>query len=149
MAARSLIDLTQNYTDFLRQYQAYLRRVSSEEYSERAFAWFRPKDFGEVTDLKKVSEAFPCEELQEAAQDFVKDATENAGSDGDYALLAAQHDLLVSANRSFASRHRSKLRHYAAAAGVQDRVGGEYGTLHYAYEVPLTNVKRVAASASQ
>jgi len=146
--AKSIIDIKTDYTKLISQFCEYLKRSSREEYSETAFAWFRPKDFEDTTDIKKIVSAFPQEELQKAAEQFMKDASAEAGSDGDYALLAAQHDLLVSVNRSFASRHRSKLRHYAAAAAVQDRVGGEYGTLYYSYTQPLENIKRIASAGN-
>jgi hypothetical protein len=61
--------------------------------------------------------------------------------------LAMQHDAIVSANRAFASRHRSKIRHFAHANGIFDRLGGEYGTFHYSYDMILANLKRLAAEA--
>ncbi len=146
--AKSLLDVTKNYTEFSRQYRAYLKRTSAPEYAEDRFAWFRPKDFENTADPSKIATAFPADELAEDARTLIRQGNCETGSDGDYAMLAMQHDLLTSANRAFASRHRSKLRHFAASAGTQDRVGGEYGTFHYSYDMTLTNINETRRSTA-
>jgi hypothetical protein len=103
----------------------------------------------DTTDLEQISEPFKADELNEMARKLVNEADFSTANSGDYALVAMQHDAIVSANRAFASRHRSKLRHFAHANGIFDRLGGEYGTFHYSYDMILANLKRLASEATR
>ena len=143
--AKSIIDITKNYTQLSAAIKGYLRRIGHPKYSESKFAWFRPEGVTDTSDLKQITAPFKYEELTEAAKLLVQQADMETVNNGDYAMVVMQQDLIISTNRSFASRYRSKLRHFASAAGVQERVGHEFGTIHYSYDEVITNTKRLAA----
>jgi hypothetical protein len=147
--AKSIADITKDYTEFFRSLRDYLKLQGAQEYEPRQFQWFRPESVEDTTDLTQISSPFSTKELDEMAQTLVSEADLDTVNAGDYALIAMQHDAVVSANRAFASRHRSKLRHFAHANGIFDRLGGDYGTVHYAYVMFLTNLKRQAAQATK
>ena len=98
--AKSIIDITTDYEAFSRQYRTYLQRISDPDYSEERFAWYRPEKVTDTTDPKQTTNPFPTGELKKAAQSLMQNASLAACNAGDYALLMAQHDLLVSANLS-------------------------------------------------
>ena len=143
--AKSIADITKNYTQFSQMMRQYMNRQAAQEYNAEQFQWFRPASVTDTTDLAQISSPFATDELDELATSLVRDGDVSQGSSGDYAMLMLQHDAIVSANRAFASRHRSKLRHFAHADGVFDRLGNEYGTVHYSCDMILTNLKRQAS----
>ena len=147
--AKSIADITKDYTEFSRSIRDYLKLQGTQEYEPSQFQWFRPESVEDTTDLAQTSGPFSTKELEETAQTLVNEADLDTVNAGDYALVETQHDAIISANRAFASRHRSKLRHFAHANGIFDRLGGDYGTVHYAYDMFLTNLKRQVAQATK
>jgi len=147
--AKSVADITKDYTEFSRSIREYLQLQRTQEYDVNMFRWFRPKSVKDTTDLEQISSPFSMKELDEMAQTLVSEADLVTVNAGDYALIAMQHDAIVSANRTFASRHRSKRRHFAHANGILDRLGNEYGTVHYSCDMILTNLKRQAAQVTK
>jgi hypothetical protein len=135
MAAKAVIEITKEYQDFSRQYREYLSRPEGQE------AWFRPEGVTDTRDPDRISRPFATEELAEAARTLFRLADDTTANSGDYALLALQHDAVVSANKAFAERYKSRIRHYTHEAGIQNRVGGEYGRMHYAMDMSAVNLK--------
>jgi hypothetical protein len=147
--AKSIADITKNYQDFSEAMRGYLRLQGSQKYDPEQFQWFRPEGVDDTTDLEQISAPFQADELNEMAKKLVNEADFGTAHSGDYALVAMQHDAIVSANRAFASRHRSKIRHFVHANGIFDRLGGDYGTFHYSYDMILANLKRLASEAAR
>ena len=146
--AKSIADITSNFTDFFKHYQDYLQLQGKTEYDPEQFAWFRPDGVEDTTDPDKISTPYETDELDEMARKLAESADTETVNAGDYALVMLQHDAILSANRSFAARHKSKLRHFAHAAGIQERLGNEHGTFHYSYAMTLLNIKRQASMAT-
>ena len=144
--ADSIAGITKNYTDLSQQIRRYLNLQALQSFDGNQFRWFRPESITDTTDISQISNPFPSDELDEMALILVKQGDVSQGNSGDLAMLMLQHDAIVSANRAFASRHRSKIRHFAHANGIFDRLGNEYGTFHYSYDAILTNLKRQAKS---
>ena len=147
--AKSIAEITKNFSDFSRHYQDYLQQQGLEEYDPNRFRWFRPQQVTNTTDPDEISRPYPTDELAELAKRLMKEANLETVSSGDYALVMMQQDAIISANRSFAARHKSKLRHFAHADGINDRLGGQYGTFHYSYDMTLLNIKRLASLTSK
>ena len=143
--AKSIADITKNFTDFTKHYRKYLELQGKHEYDPDQFSWFRPDDVKDTTDPDKISVPYETDELDDMARQLADSADTETVSAGDYALVMLQHDSILSANRSFASRHKSKLRHFAHAAGIQERLGNEYGTFHYSLDMAAVNIKRQAS----
>jgi len=140
--AKSIADITKNFTDFSKHYQEYLRLQGKVDYDPEKFAWFRPDDVKDTTDTDQISAPYKTDELDEMARKLTESANVETVNAGDYALVLLQHDAILSACRSFATRYKSKLRHFAHADGISDRLGNEYGTFHYSYDMTLLNIKR-------
>ncbi len=147
--AKSVADITQNFTKFSKHYIEYLRLQGKIEYDPEKFAWFRPEKVKDTTDTDRISAPYETEELDEMARKLTESANIETVNSGDYALVMMQHDAILSAARSFATRHKSKLRHFAHADGISDRLGNEFGTFHYSYDMTLVNIKRQASLATQ
>jgi hypothetical protein len=143
--AQSVADITQNFTEFSKHYQEYLRLQGKIEYDPNKFAWFRPEKVTDTTDRDQISAPYETDELDEMARKLMESANVETVNSGDYALVMFQHDAILSACRSFATRHKNKLRHFAHADGISDRLGNEFGTFHYSYDMTLLNIKRQAA----
>lgn len=143
--AKSVADITTNFKDFFKHYQKYLQLQGKTEYDPEQFVWFRPEEMKDTTDPDKNSAPYETDELEEMARKLSDSADTETVNAGDYALVMLQHDAILSANRSFAARHKSKLRHFAHAAGIQERLGNEYGTFQYSYTQTLLNIKRQAS----
>lgn len=143
--AKSIAEITRNFTDFSKHYRKYLELQGKTEYDPEQFAWFRPDGVDDTTDPDKISAAYDTGELDEMSRKLMESADMETVNAGDYALVMLQHDAIISANRSFAARHKSKLRHFAHAAGIQERLGNEYGTFHYSLDMAAVNIKRQAS----
>jgi hypothetical protein len=85
-------------------------------------------------------------ELDDYADKLIKDFTEKEGNSGDCALLMTQYDMIISASRAFAERHKSKLRHFAHDAAACDRFGDDYGVIRQGLILQLQEIKRRASS---
>ena len=92
--AKSIADITKNYTDFSRTIREYLKLQGTEEYDPQQFQWFRPESVTETTDLGQISSPFSTEELDEMAKTLVDEANLDTANAGDYALIAMQHDAI-------------------------------------------------------
>jgi len=143
--AKSVVDITKNYSDFSKYYREYLLLQGKQEYDPAHYRWFRPPGVTETTDPDRISAPFATEELDAMAKTLVEMANIHTVSAGDYALVVAQQDAILSCNRSFANRHKSKLRHFAHANGIQERIGHQYGTFHFSYDMLMVNLKRQAS----
>lgn len=146
--AKSIADITKDFTEYSKHYRKYLQLQGKAEYDPAKFAWFRPDNVDDTTDPGKISAPYETDELDEMGRKLADSADMETVNAGDYALVMLQHDAIVSANRSFAARHRSKLRHFAHADAISDRLGGEYGTFPYSYDQTLVNIKRQASLAT-
>jgi len=147
--AKSIADITQNFTEFSRHYREYLQLQGKTEYEPDKFAWFRPEKVTDTSDLDQISAPYETKELDDMARTLVESANLETVNAGDYALVMLQHDAIVSACRSFAARHKSKIRHFAHADGIADRLGNEHGTFRYSYDMTLLNIKRQASMATR
>lgn len=147
--AKSIADITGNFTDFSKHYRKYLELQGKEEYDPEQFAWFRPDEMKDTTDPAKISAPYETDELEKMARKLTDSANMETVNAGDYALVMLQHDAILSACRSFAARHKSKLRHFAHAAGIQQRLGNEYGTFHYSLDMTAVNIKRQASMTTE
>lgn len=147
--AKSVADITKQYTRFSTTIRDYLKRQGIAEYEQDRYRWFRPEGVTDTTDPDQISAPFPTDELDEMARTFTQKADLHTVNAGDYALLVAQQDAILSCNRSHANRYKGKLRHFAHADGIQERIGHEYGTFHYSYDMALVNLKRQASLITQ
>ena len=147
--AKSVADITKNYTTFSSQYRVYLKLQGQPDYLPEQYHWFRPKEVKDTTDPDVISAPFATDELDKMAETLVKMADIHTVNAGDYALIVAQQDAILSCNRSYANRYKSKLRHFAHANGILERAGHEFGTFHYSYDMLILNLKRQAALTSQ
>jgi len=147
--AKSVADITKNYSDFSKSYREYLLLQGTEKYDPAHYRWFRPPEVTDTTDLDQISSPFTMEELDTMAKTLVEKANIHTVNAGDYALVVAQQDAILSCNRSYANRHKSKLRHFAHANGIAERIGHQYGTFHFSYDMLMVNIKRQASLTTQ
>lgn len=147
--AKSIAEVTKNYSEFSTKYQEYLQAQGKEEYAGDRYKWFRPENVTDKTDLKKLSEPLGTDEIEELGTRLYKEADTDTVNAGDYLLVMTQHDAIVSASRAFAERHKTRLRMFAHAAAACDRLGNENGVLKQGMDLMLTNVKaRSSATTS-
>jgi hypothetical protein len=140
----SLTSVYKDFSELSQQYRAYLNLQASEQWTEDAFTWFRPKTLKNTTDEDVISTAFSNDSLQEAARQLSSQGTEDRGNAGDVALLTIQQDVITAMNKSFARRYQTRLSRFAEDAGIQDRLGNDNGTFAYVYDKILTNTKKMA-----
>jgi hypothetical protein len=143
--AESIAEITDNFKSFLDHLCEYCRDQGQTAYDPKRFRWFRPEKVTDTTNLQNISEPYSTEELDEIAVKLTDPKSEK-GNQGDHALVMTQHDLIISASRAFAERHKSKLRHFAHAAGVHDRIGDDYGVLRQGVMLTLQEIKKRASS---
>ena len=148
--AKSVAHITKNFKDFVTEWQKYEALQGKPEYDPEKFRWCRPSDesnkIEQISTPDHIAQAYPVTEIDELARTLPEKADVDTVNAGDYASVLLQHDAITSFNRAFASRHRSKLRHFATGDAVAARMGHEFGTIHYSLTMPLLNISRLAAT---
>jgi outer membrane receptor for ferric coprogen and ferric-rhodotorulic acid len=141
--AKSIAEITTGFTDFLKHFREYCEKQGRTEYDPDRFRWFRPQKVTDTTDLKNISEPYDTDELDKFGEELTKS---DGGNAGDYALVMTQHDLMIAASRAHAERYKSKLRHFAHAAGNFERIADDYGVLQQGVMLSLQEIKKRASS---
>jgi hypothetical protein len=146
--ALPLLDLSKKFTDFIQNYREFLARQGDTAYNVDNFRRYVPPDGGDVISPDKLAAATDTSDLTFDAVKLVQEASSTKGNEADYILLSAQHDIMVSFNRAYAQRYKSKLRHFAHGAAAQKKLSDPDGVLQYGIVDMLTAVRAKSSDSN-
>jgi hypothetical protein len=144
--AESFLDISEDFRSFIEQWQNYCKDQGKIEYDPKSFQWFRPDDVEDTSDVRKLCKPYVMDNLNADARNFIEEARDTVGNSSDCALLTTQYDIITSASRAFAERHKSKLRHFAHAVATCNRMGQESGIIKKGLMTQLQEIMKRANS---
>jgi hypothetical protein len=135
-----VLSVSKDFTDFIDEYCAYAQTQGDTAYNEENFKRYMPEAVTNTSVLAEISQPIDESAYTLDAVTLIQDSSETQGNEADYAVLMAEHDTVVSFNRAFAQRYKSKLRHFAHGGAVQKRISNPDGVLKYGITDYLTSL---------
>jgi hypothetical protein len=127
--AKAIAYMSPDYTKMMDAVQEYLSKLGDTEYKQENFAWFRPPEVTDGTDLKQIHSPFSLDDLSDQSSKLLEDGNVEKGNSGDWSIIQLQSDLITMVNRVHSERHRPKLRSFAHAAATCNGTAGSSGVL--------------------